>query len=144
MVDAEAVGRRLRRLDDTVRLLRQLGDRPREEFIGDPIARAAAERLLQTAIQIVLDLGAHVLTDRGVVNWEEYRQIPELLAREGIIPSELAGRLARAAGQRNILVHLYLDVDPALVHETLGDELDVFSAFAEAVLPLAKEEGEEG
>lgn len=49
---------------------------------------------------------------------------------------ELAERLADAAGQRNILVHLYLDVDPALVHETITGELDAFDRFAERIEEL--------
>lgn len=44
---------------------------------------------------------------------------------------KLDERLARAAGQRNILVHLYLDVDPAQVHEALARDPDAFVAFAE-------------
>lgn len=142
MVDPEVVRRRLRRLDETVQRLRDLAARGREELLDDPVAQAAAERLLQVAIQIMLDIGAHVLSERGVVDWEEYRQIPDRLGREGILPEALALSLARAAGQRNILVHLYLEVDPELVYRALVDDLDVFEAFASHVLPLLGEEDE--
>ena len=142
MVDPEVVRRRLRRLDETVQRLRDLAARGREELLGDPVAQAAAERLLQVAIQIVLDIGAHVLSERGVVDWEEYRQIPDRLGREGILPEALARSLAHAAGQRNILVHLYLEVDPELVYRALVDDLDVFEAFATHMLPLLGEEDE--
>lgn len=140
MVDAPMVRRRLRRLDERLRRLRELGERPRGDFLEDPVVQAAAERLLQVTIQIVLDVGAHVLADRGVVDWEEYRAVPERLAEEGILPPELADRLVRAAGQRNVLVHLYTEVDPDLVYETLQEELDDFVAFAEAIHRLLEEE----
>lgn len=136
MVDAEVVRRRLRRLDETVARLRLLGERDKDEFLKDPITQAAAERLLQVAIQMVLDIGAHVLGDRGVVDWEEYREIPQRMAREGVIPTDLAGRLAEAAGQRNVLVHLYLDVDPEVIYETLARDLDVFRDFSSHVVEL--------
>lgn len=139
MVDAETVRRRLRRLDGWVQRLRELGARPRQEFLRDPTAQAAAERLLQVSIQIVLDIGAHILSDRGVVDWEEYREIPERLARLGVIPNPLAERLARAAGQRNVLVHMYLEIDPERIHETLHLDLDVFAEFAAHVLRLIEE-----
>lgn len=139
MVDPAAVRRRLRRLDEIVQGLRELGARPREAFLADRIAQAAAERLLQTAIQIVLDIGAHLLSERGVVDWEEYRDIPGRLRQLGVVPAALAERLERAAGQRNILVHMYLDVDPGLVYETLTRDLDVFETFSRCALAAVEE-----
>jgi len=134
MVDAESVQRRLRRLDEQVQQLRMLGDLSREEFLSDNLKQAAAARLLQTSIQVVLDIGSHILAERGVVDWEEYRQIPRGLAQLEVIPRGLAERLEKAAGQRNILVHMYLDVDAELVYETISHNLDAFSEFAECVL----------
>jgi uncharacterized protein YutE (UPF0331/DUF86 family) len=134
MVDADTIRRRLRRLDVLVQQLGELAARPRDAFLADRVAQAAAERLLQVAIQIVLDVGAHVLADRGEVDWEEYRQIPRRLAEQGVVPEGVAVRLEKAAGQRNILVHMYLDVDPAIIFRTLHDDLGVFADFAAAVL----------
>lgn len=136
MVDVELVRRRLRRLDERVARLRAIAERGRQDFLEDRVAQAAAERLLQVSIQIVLDIGAHILSEKGVLDWEEYRQIPERLARERVIERDLADRLAEAAGQRNVLVHLYLDVDPGLVYETLANDLDAFELFAASVLEL--------
>lgn len=141
MVDPESVRRRLRKLDALVQRLNRLADRPRSDFLEDEIAQAAAERLLQVTIQVVLDVGAHVLSDRGVVDWEEYREIPGRLADEDVISTELASRLERAAGQRNVLVHLYLDVDPKLVYETITGELDAFAEFAARFDALLEEAG---
>ena len=75
-----------------------------------------------------------MLSDRGVLDWEEYREIPKRLLEVGILSQQLADELARAAGMRNILVHMYLEVDPVLVHDTVRDHLDVFHEFAERVL----------
>lgn len=136
MIDPDTVRRRLRSLDEVVGRLDALADLPRSEFLSDPVARAAAERLLQVAIQSVLDVGAHVLSERGIVDWEEYREVPERLADEGVLSPELAERLADAAGQRNILVHLYLDVDPERVYRTLSEDLDAFRGFARRIEAL--------
>ena len=45
-------------------------------------------------------------------------------------------RLARAAGQRNILVHMYLDIDDGEVFASLG-RLDDLREFARVVQGLA-------
>jgi len=134
MVDAESVQRRLRRLDEQVQQLRMLGDLSREEFLSDNLKQAAAARLLQTSIQVVLDIGSHILAERGVVDWEEYRQIPQRLAQLEVISRSLSERLKKAAGVRNILVHMYLDVDAGMLYDTIHHELDAFGEFAECVL----------
>lgn len=43
-----------------------------------------------------------------------------------------------ATGQRNILVHLYLEVDPARIYETLQRDLDAFDEFAAIALRLVE------
>lgn len=133
LIDPSVVRRRLRKLDELLQRLRRLAETPRAEFLADPVRQAAAERLLQVAVQVVLDLGAHVLSERGVVDWEEYREVPLRLEEEEVLPEGLAERLSDAAGQRNILVHLYLDVDPEQIFETLRQDLDAFSDFADRI-----------
>ncbi len=133
MIDPSVVRRRLRKLDELLQRLRQLAETSRSEFLADPVKQAAAERLLQVAVQVVLDLGAYVLSERGVVDWEEYREVPVRLEEESVLDQELAEKLSEAAGQRNILVHLYLDVDPEEVFRTLRRDLDAFSEFADRI-----------
>lgn len=55
--------------------------------------------------------------------------------RGGARSTRNAARLRAAAGLRNVLVHGYLDVDPARVWEHLG-ELDDLEAFARGVHTL--------
>jgi len=134
LIDDAVVRRRLRRLDELLQGLREIGARSREEFLDDSTSQHAAAWCLQRAIQAVLNIGAHILAERGVVDWEEYSEIPKRLARDCGLPAELAARLEKAAGQRNILVHMYVEVDPELIYKTLQEGLDAFNEFAEYVL----------
>ena len=45
----------------------------------------------------------------------------------------------KAAGQRNILVHMYVEVDPELIYKTLQEDLDAFNEFAECVLRVLED-----
>lgn len=49
---------------------------------------------------------------------------------------DLGDRLARAAGQRNVLVHMYLDLDDREVFASLG-RLDDLREFARVAQSLA-------
>lgn len=62
------------------------------------------------------------------------------LAERGVLTDDLAGRLRVAAGHRNVLVHGYVDVVPALVWHSL-DGLDDLRAFARAVDDLLDKPG---
>lgn len=54
---------------------------------------------------------------------------------EGIIPFELAAKMKKIAGFRNILVHDYLEIDHKMVFNSLSD-LNDFKVFAENVYKL--------
>lgn len=56
----------------------------------------------------------------------------ERLSREDTLDAALAERLKDAVGQRNLLVQGYVDVDPALIWEKLGEvkDLRAFAAWA--------------
>jgi uncharacterized protein YutE (UPF0331/DUF86 family) len=54
------------------------------------------------------------------------------LARHDTLPSELAERVARAVGFRNLLVHRYADIVDAKVVEQL-EHLDALESFVQAL-----------
>lgn len=60
----------------------------------------------------------------------------EVLGEAGVIPHDLAASLARMVGFRNILVHDYARLDPAIVVRALTTNLDDVRRFREAVLAI--------
>jgi uncharacterized protein YutE (UPF0331/DUF86 family) len=60
----------------------------------------------------------------------------DLLARAGIVPRDLAERLRRMIGFRNIAVHAYRDLDLAIVEAVIRTGLDDLVALGDAVLAL--------
>ncbi len=59
----------------------------------------------------------------------------KVLGEKGVLPEELADRLGAAARQRNLLVHLYMEIDDRAVFASL-QWLDDFRQFAAAVQRL--------
>jgi len=134
VVSREIVERLLEELAGRLNKLHQLREVPWPEFQADWKLVCATERVLQTAIQAVLDVGAHILAEFEDNQWEEYRDIPERLARHGVIPKELVPPLQGMVGMRNVLVHQYVEVDTKRLYQLVQQRLGDFDLFMQAVL----------
>ena len=119
-VKPSIVKARIRKVEECVADLQGIRKLPARTFFENRSVRAAAERLLQVAIQSVLDIGSHIIAERGFREADGYAEIIDILGEEGVIPKRFAARIRGMAGLRNILVHDYLDVDPGELRKHLG------------------------
>lgn len=126
--------RRTRRFEETLDILEGIADTPWERFSADPEKYGSAERFLQIAVEILDDLGAHIVAQRGAGPVDSYRDIPERLVVLGSIDEEQAELWRRMIGFRNVIVHDYLDVDRAIVFDVLQHRLDDLRAVHRALL----------
>ncbi|MGQ9558073.1 MAG: type VII toxin-antitoxin system HepT family RNase toxin [Desulfurispora sp.] len=133
VVDREVVQKRLLKLEQTLRKLQKLSRTSWEEYTQNEILQDSAERNLHIAAQTCIDIGSHIIAERGYRPPSSYADIFTVLHEEGLIPEDLAGTMRKIAGFRNILVHDYLDVDPQIVYTCL-QRLEDFQRFAEHVL----------
>lgn len=140
MVDPETVAERLARLGALIALLEQVQSRGINVYRGDDDLRAATERRLQLAIQICIDVGAHLLSETNARPPGDYADIFTSLAEVGSLDRGLAMRMAQSARQRNLLVHSYLQIDDAKVFQSLG-HLDDLRAFAAAIQRIVDADG---
>ena len=133
MVDLETFDRRLAKLEDALRELRRLATIDREKYLEDRDVQTRAERWLQLAGEASIDLAHQLIADRGWTTPTSYREAFRILRREGALTEELAGQMEGWAALRNVLVHLYLDVDHERLHEILTEELDSLEEYARAL-----------
>jgi uncharacterized protein YutE (UPF0331/DUF86 family) len=88
---------------------------------------------LSRAVQICVDIGAHVVVQLNVPPPDTMGQTFDLLAQAGVLTPELAARMRKAVGFRNIAVHSYEAIDWFIVHSIATRHLVDFSAYAQAV-----------
>jgi len=101
---------------------------------------SAVERNLHIAIECVLDIGNHIIAEKGFETPEDNEDIIRILGNERVIPSEFASRVKGMAGFRNVLVHEYTGIDYRLLHSYLIYRLDDLREFAHRIsLYLEKE-----
>jgi len=104
-----------------------------ETYQANKRTRALSEHYLRLAIEATLDLGRHVVVKTGLGMPQEYREVGKILREEGVVPTDLGKKLEAMAGMRNVLVHLYWDIDYALLYETIVEELDTFERYIELI-----------
>ena len=130
MVDQRVVEERLQKLEEYVKILRELQKVAKSDFLSDPRIYGSTERFLQLAIECVLDVGNHIIASEGLQKPNEYKEIPLILASKEIIPEKFSDLMFNMAKFRNLLVHDYMKIDREEVYRILHSHLDDFRAFA--------------
>ena len=101
---------------------------------ADPDCQDIVTLNLTRAVQLCVDVAAHLVAAREVPAPRTMGEAFDALASEGVLSIELAGRLRAAVGFRNVAVHAYQTIDWNVVHAISHDHLDDFRAFAAAVV----------
>ncbi|HOU91862.1 MAG TPA: DUF86 domain-containing protein [Polyangiaceae bacterium] len=131
MTDADLVQKRLALIET---YLAELATLARPERIAEDVREERfVEHTLQLAIQAAIDVASHLVSDERLGEPATNQELFALLARRGTLEGELARRLGRAAGFRNLLVHGYAAVDLELVRDVVEHHLGDLVAFVAAV-----------
>jgi uncharacterized protein YutE (UPF0331/DUF86 family) len=129
--DRELVAKKLARIETCVKELRTLGDPAR--IRSDLREERFFEHTLQIAIQSVLDVASHIVSEERLGEPRSNHELIDLVVRHGWIPAGLESPLHRMIGFRNVLVHGYESVDLAVVEDIARSRLDDLLAFASVV-----------
>lgn len=88
---------------------------------------------LSRAVQLCVDIAAHMLARSTQAVPATMGETFSSLAASGMLELELATRLRRAVGFRNIAVHNYERIDWDIVFALTGESLGDFEQFAAQV-----------
>ena len=125
------IEKRLNELNDRLARLEPLKTKPRIEFDTDPYLRDVVERNLEIAAQCVIDICNRLIALENARKPGDYYEAIAIMGELGILPVDVAYRLALIAGFRNILIHEYISIDWDLVYKHLQNinELTVFADY---------------
>jgi uncharacterized protein YutE (UPF0331/DUF86 family) len=114
-VDAALVRRKLGRIVGNLEDLATVEGAPLERYIENRFQKKGTERLLQETVDAAVDVNLHLLRAERRPTPSDYFSTFIEAARAGILPAELAERLAPSTGLRNRLVHEYEAIDDSQV-----------------------------
>jgi len=99
----------------------------------DPDLQDIVTLNLSRAVQVCVDIGAHLIAAMDVPAPASMAQTFDLLAQAGVLPVALARRLKEAVGFRNDAVLGYEAINWNIVHGMARRHPDDFAEFAKAV-----------
>ena len=89
---------------------------------------------LQRACETSIDLAMYVISRRRLGIPQDSRDAFTLLQTAGILPAELATRMQRMVGFRNVAVHEYTRLNLDVVQAIITKQLDDFRTFSSTIV----------
>ena len=96
-----------------------LSERKINNAVNDPMLLNAILHILQTSIQALIDMGFRIISELGQSPPTRYRDLPSILKEINILKEDLALKLEKMIGFRNIIVHIYANVDEEILLDIL-------------------------
>lgn len=132
------VGERLRKLEEAISELKKLSRDSKKKFLEDKTIQYAAMYAMILGIEAICDIGNHILAKFFNQPADTYKDIILSLGECGVIPKNFAQRSSKMTDFRNILIHLYLKVEPEEVYKNFKKAPEEFNQFAKFFLKFLK------
>lgn len=107
-----------------------------EQLAHDYDAQDIISLNLTRAIQLCVDIGSHILSTSSSNVPASMGQTFDQMAGQGLIAPELALRMRKAVGFRNVAVHNYDEIDWEIVYSIIRHHMNDFDEFFSAISAL--------
>ena len=129
------------RLEDKIKFIKKnlkklydLKNEAREDFLNDYLKYDTAKYNLQISIEGLIDIGNHIISRENYKFPETNSDTFRILVKENIISSEKLDSFIAMAKFRNMVVHLYDEIDEDEIYNILQNNLDDFEYFIKKVI----------
>lgn len=134
MISSEVINAMIDLIDENMRLIEELRLQSFESFSNNFRDIQAAKHSLQEAIEACLDIGSHIIAEKGFRRPEDYKDIYKVLEEEEIIDPVLSAKLQEMAQFRNLLVHRYGKIDTRRIFIIMSEDINDVKEFVKMVL----------
>jgi uncharacterized protein YutE (UPF0331/DUF86 family) len=90
MISSDVINAKIDLIDQNMRLLNEVGAQGYEDFSHNFRDIQAAKHSLQESIEACLDIGSHIIAEKGFRRGDDYKDIFNVLEEEIIIDPELS------------------------------------------------------
>ena len=144
MVDPERVEQQIHLIRRYTENLEEIAQKSLKEFLDDPHAVGSARYYLQVSIESCINIANHIIASEGLRAPRDYKDSFRVLNEAGILPDDLTRTMRAMAGLRNLLVHLYWEVDDEMIYADIRTRLNDFETFIAHILDFVVSEDDPG
>lgn len=105
-----------------------------QNLVGNQTKQDAIVLNLQRACETAIDLAMYVVSQRKLGVPQDSRDAFSLLQVAGILPTDLAQRMQRMVGFRNVAIHEYTRLNLDVVRTIITKQLNDFRAFSSTIV----------
>ena len=134
MVDKLLMGRKLAQIDTYLNQVKEYSKTSLVQYKNDWKTERIVERTLQILIEVCLDIANHLISDKEMRLPTGYADTFKVLSENKVINRRLFEALEKMAKFRNVVVHQYETIDPAIVISILHRNLSDFEKYKKAIL----------
>lgn len=126
----ELITKKLKKLEEATLELEEFQKISKKEFLKDKITQHACFYDFVIAIEVICDIGNHILAKYYLKGEAKYKDIIIKLGEIGIIPEKFANQTKNMTDFRNLLIHVYEKIDPEEAFQNLQKAPEEFNKFA--------------
>ena len=134
MVDKLLIGRKLSQVDTYLGQIKEFSKISGSAYNNDWKTQRIVERTLQILVEQCIDIANHIISDKGMRLPAGYADAFQVLMENAIISKKLFQTMEKMAKFRNVVVHQYEKIDPAIVVSILHRHLGDFEKYKKAII----------
>lgn len=134
MISNEVINAMIDLIEENLRLIEEIKMQGFGSFSNNFRDIQAAKHSLQESIEACLDIGSHIIAEKGFRRADDYKDIYKVLEEEMIIDPGLSSKLQEMAQFRNLLVHRYGKIDTKRIFIIMSEDINDIKQFVNTIL----------
>jgi uncharacterized protein YutE (UPF0331/DUF86 family) len=133
-INPNLVATKISEIQQSLERLDSITSKGRDVFLTDPDLIDSAKYRLITAIEAAISICNHIIARKFKRVPESYSDCFTILHECGVISAELATRLGNITRFRNMLVHIYWEIDDEKIFDILTSDLVDFENYIKEIV----------
>lgn len=138
MVKKAIINKKIQTITQAIEFLNQYQSIDFKTFKKDMLLQSALLYQLEKAIQALIDLLLHIVSDEGWGVVLNKSNLADLLVRNNVISEEYGEKFIRIYGFRNRLVHEYEEIDLRLAYQIIQKDKEDLIRILHQVMDYLK------
>lgn len=130
MIDRLLIEKKLRKIEEFLNELQSAPVGSFDEFQENVVMRRFVERNIELAIEQMVDICKHLVSGLDLKEPENYAECFKILSEKGIVSTEAAAKFQAMVRFRNMLIHVYDNIDNTITYGIYTKHIGDFRLFA--------------